>query len=614
MRTTHRPGRTRRLYLLAVPVLATLAVAACSGGGSSGAIGSGNTVKGQKTTGGTVTQAWNSATPDFIFPYPPATNSDGYNANLTQPLWPAVVYGGDGAKAAVNWDKSVAKSVSYGDNDTSITITLQDWKWSDGQPVTSRDFTFTYNLLKAGYQNWNNYQTGLFPADVKSVTATDAHTVVVKLTQSYNPDFYTEDVLPTIQILPQHAWDKTSASGSAGNYDETPSGAKAVYNFLQKEGGDEATFTTNPLWQVVDGPWTLSSFNTNGDYSYVPNKSYSGKDKPSLAKWVNQTFTGSAAIIDALRSGSSIQVSALPLNDIGQAKALEQEGYSIASVPIPGVAEIQPNLYNTAAGPLLRQLYIRQAIEYLINRTQIVKDIYHGYADPGNGPVPVTAYSALASPLEKSGGPYPYSPSKAIALLKAHGWTVNPGGVSVCANPALCGTGISKGQQLSFVLLYESGSTTVDEENAAIQSSEEQAGLKLNLKPTPFNTLVGEIGSCTAASHPASSCGWQLGEFGYDPYNLYPAGVGLFNTGGNGNYGGYSSATEDNLINQTEFGSSTSTFYQYEDYTAQQLPFLWLPLRNEVLVYKSSLAGVTPMNSADAGNNTQDWYYVKQSK
>jgi peptide/nickel transport system substrate-binding protein len=610
MRTTHE--RLKRGWCLAIPLLAAVVLAACSGGGGTGAIGKGGTaVKGQKVSGGTVTQAWDSASPNFIFPYAPATNSDGYNQNLTQPLWPALVYAGNGANAAVNWDKSVAKSVSYSNNDTTLTITLQDWKWSDGQPVTSRDFTFTYNLLKAGYQNWNLYLTGLFPADVTSVTATDAHTVVVKLTQSYNPDFYTDDVLTSIQLLPQHAWDKTSASGTAGNYDETASGAKAVYAYLQKAGGDMTSFTSNPLWRVVDGPWTLSSFNTNGDYSYVPNKSYSGKDKATLATWVNQTFTSSAAIIDALRSGGTIQVSALPLNDIGQAKVLQQQGYSIASAPIPGVAEIIPNLYNASVGPLLRQLYIRQALEYLINRTQIVKDIYHGYADPGNGPVPVTAFSSLASPLEKSGGPYPYDPAQAIALLKAHGWRVSPGGVSVCATPPECGSGITKGQQLGFALVYSSGSATVDEENAAIQSSEEQAGIKLTLKSEPFNTLVGSIGNCTATSHPASTCGWQLGEFGYNPYSLYPAGIGFFNTAGNGNSGGYSTATEDNLINQTEFGSSISAFYQYEDYTARQLPWLWLPLRNEVLVYKSKLAGVTPMNSLDAGNNTQDWYYTK---
>ena len=34
----------------------------------------------------------------------------------------------------------------------------------------------------------------------------------------------------------------------------------------------------------------------------------------------------------------------------------------------------------------------------------------------------------------------------------------------------------------------------------------------------------------------------------------------------------------------TEFGSETSAFYQYEDYTAQQLPYLWLLLRNILIV------------------------------
>ena len=58
----------------------------------------------------------------------------------------------------------------------------------------------------------------------------------------------------------------------------------------------------------------------------------------------------------------------------------------------------------------------------------------------------------------------------------------------------------------------------MDEQKAAIQSSEAQAGVKLTLKSEPFNTLVGTVGICTAATHPASTCGWQLVDFGYDPY------------------------------------------------------------------------------------------------
>jgi peptide/nickel transport system substrate-binding protein len=450
---------------------------------------------------------------------------------------------------------------------------------------------------------------------VRSVAVTSAHTVVISLTQPTSPDFFAGDVLNNVQLIPQHAWDKKSATGPVGNYDQTPAGAKAVYNFLQKEGSQLATFTTNPLWKVVDGPWTLSQFNSDGTlYGYVPNTGYSGSRKPRLSAVLNQSFTTDTAMLDALRAGSSLQVAGLPLNDLNQAGQLKAEGYATAPVPIPGVAGIQPNLYNTQVGAVLRQLYIRQAMEELINRPQLVSKVYNGYADPGNGPVPVQAFPDLASPLEKSGGPYPYSPSAAVSLLKSHGWTVVPGGVSTCQSPGTgpsqCGAGIAAGQQLAFQLAYSSGRATTDEQNAAIQSWQEQAGIKLTLKPEPFNTLIGTAGVCTAKSH-AQNCGWQLLEFGYSPYGLYPADTGNFATGGNSNYGGYSDPKADSLINATLQGSGAQAFFQYEDYVARQLPWLWLPLREGLEVYKSNLGGFAPLNPFSADLDFETWYYTK---
>ena len=583
----------------------TLAAAACSSSSTSAVT--------QAQHGGTVTIAW-PATPNFIFPLPPATNTDGYNANLTELMWPYLVYGGYGSQAVVDPNQSLYSSLTYSNGDKTITMVLKPWKWSDGKPITSRDFTFTYNLLKANVPNWNAYLQGLFPTDVSSVSTPNAHTVVLNLTRSYNPDFYTEDVLSEVPLLPQHAWDKTSASGPVGNYDETTSGAKAVYAFLQKEGGQMSTFATNPLWKVVDGPFQLSSFQPNGTYTYVPNKNYSGPDKPLLSKVVNLFFTTDTAELDALRSGGIIDVGSLPFNDIQQSGLLKSEGYSVGVQAIPGVAFIQPNLYNPQVGPLLQQLYIRQALEDLIDRPQIVSKIYDGYADPGNGPVPIAAFGTWISPLERSGGPYPYSPSKAISLLEAHGWKIVQNGVSSCLHPgtgaADCGAGITAGEPLTFQLAYSSGTASTDEQEAAIQSWEEQAGIKLTLKSEPFNTLVGTVGPCSASSHPASTCGWQLVDFGYDPYGLYPSGEGNFNTGGYGNQGGYSSAEMNNLINATEYGSSTQTFFQYEDYAAEQLPWLWVPDPDIIQVYRSNLRGVTPLNPFTGGINPQLWYYA----
>jgi peptide/nickel transport system substrate-binding protein len=606
----------RRLAALAATLALATVVAACGGG--TVRVGSGTTVKGKMIKGGTVTIAEQSgASPNFIFPYPPSTNTDGYDVNLTMGLWPSLSYIGDGGKSAVNPQESLYSSLTYSDHDTVVTIVLKPWKWSDGVPITSRDFTFTYNLLKANYTNWINYTQGLFPTDVKKVSTPNAHTVVLDLTRSYNPSFYTDDVLSLVSLMPQHVWDKTSATGKVGNYDETTAGAKAVYAFLQKQGGDMATFDTNPLWQVVDGPWKLGTFDSDGYYSWVPNKNYSGPDKPILDKVVWTPFTTDTAEMTTLRSGTSLDLAGLPNNDVRQIGALEAEGYSVAVEPIPGVAEIMPNLYNSAVGPLLRQLYVRQAIEYLINRPQIVSKVYAGYADPGNGPVPVLASGSYVSPLEKAGGPYPYSPSKAISLLKAHGWKVDPNGVSTCqqagTGPADCGAGIKAGEPLQFTLLFSAGFTSFDQQEAAIQSTEAAAGIKIVLKAEPFNTEVATTGVCDAQSHPASTCSWQLFDEGYMPYSLDPTGGSFFNTGGFNNLGGYSSAEEDKLIDETEYGSSSAAFDAYEDYTAEQLPWIWLPDPSNLFVYKKNLAGVTPLNPFSGTLNPEVWYYTKSS-
>lgn len=605
------------LVMTAAALVLATAVAAC--GGSGAKVGAGSAVKGKPQHGGTVTVAEESgASPNDIFPLQPATNENGYNVNLTEGEWPTLVNIGVGASSVVNPNESLYSSLTWSDNDSVITIGLKPWKWSDGAPITSRDFTFVYNLLKANYNDWIDYSPGLFPADVTKVETPDPHTVVIHLNRSYNPDFYTDDVLYYVPLLPQHAWDKTSLTGAVGSTDETTSGAKAVWNFLQKQGSDMATFATSPLWKVVDGPWKLSQFQSDGYYSWVPNKDYSGSAKPLLSKVIFTPFTTDAAEMDTLRSGTTLTVAPLPLNDVGQIGQLKSEGYSVASVPTPGVAEIVPNLWNAQAGPLLKQLYVRQALEYMIDRKQIESAVFHGYADPGNGAVPTTYGQQWASPLEKSGGPYPYSVSKAEAVLKAHGWKVVPNGTDTCQRPGTgasdCGAGVTAGEKLQFQLLYASGSADYDQMNAAIQTSEAQGGIHLTLKAEPFNTLVATTSTCNAQSHPASTCNnWQLQQFGYQPYSVDPNGSGIFNTNAVSNYGGYSSPQMDQLINQTEYGSSSSAFFAYEDYAARQLPWLWLPNQSSVFVYKSNLAGFAPSSPFNFVLNPEVWYYVKSA-
>ena len=83
------------------------------------------------------------------------------------------------------------------------------------------------------------------------------------------------------------------------------------------------------------------------------------------------------------------------------------------------------NYTNPTVGSIFKQLYIRQAMQSLINQPQIAKDIWHGFAFPTYGPIPQTPSSSyLSSALKQN--PYPYSLSHAVSLLKSHGWNVVP--------------------------------------------------------------------------------------------------------------------------------------------------------------------------------------------
>jgi peptide/nickel transport system substrate-binding protein len=79
-------------------------------------------------------------------------------------------------------------------------------------------------------------------------------------------------------------------------------GALGVAQFLNTQSQDLSTYATNPLWQVVNGPFTLSQFTTGGFVNMVPNKNYSGSPKPTISAFKELPYTSDTAEFDQLRS------------------------------------------------------------------------------------------------------------------------------------------------------------------------------------------------------------------------------------------------------------------------------------------------------------------------
>jgi peptide/nickel transport system substrate-binding protein len=609
---TERPATTSRWRVVrtaarVLPVLAliTAVTAACSSSpGSSGSAGS----SGTPSAGGTVTEGIVGVAPSYVFPMTPPGQGSGTNTERFNWLMYLPVY--TLSNTGIDATTSLAEAPTYSNDDKTVTIHLRSFTWSDGQPVTSRDIAFFLNLAKANKDDWGGYTPGEFPDDVASWTTPNATTLVVQLTRSYDPTWFTDDQISAWYALPQQVWDKTSASGAVGNYDETTSGAKAVYSFLTAQSSDTATYNTNPLWKVVDGPWEIKSFApTTGPDSFVPNPDY--PSKPHISEFTETIFTTDSAEFNALLA-NEINIGTIPPEDLPQLSRLTGN-YSLTTSPYWHIGFDNLNFKNPVTGPIVSQLYFRQALQYLEDETGQAQAYLDGEKAgyPVYGPIPPKPASQFASTAQAT-DPYPFSVSAARNLLTEHGWSIPASGAATCVRPGTaaneCGAGIPAGRALTFNFEYDTGQTFLQEEVANFKSDAAQAGVVLNVSSAPFQTVVATLSECIATtSCPASS--WQLGTWNAEGYS-------------NGYTSPYATGdwvTEDTNFTSPEFQSllqatetspdALSAIRAYDTYVTENLPVLWTLTTYGLNVVSSNLKGVN--FSASGYENTTDWYFTQ---
>ncbi len=553
--------------------------------------------------GGTVTWAQPAgATPNYIFPMLPGADYSIQNLYDLNPLMYRPLYWYDrGGQIAYNSKLSLADPpvFSASGGRTVVTIRLKPARWSDGRPVTTRDVRFWLDLLIANAANWGAFVPGEFPSDLVAERYSSPTTFSLTFNRVYNHYWILDSQLFGLYPIPQHAWDRTSLHGSVGNYDETHSGAQAVYRFLNTQSTSLATWATNPLWRVVDGPWRLAQFDaTTGYTAFIPNPRYSGPVKPSFSRFVELPFTSDTAEFNALRAGA-VDYGYIPIQDVSQTAFIRSHGYRIAPWITWTIGYAPVNFTNVTVAPVLSQLYVRQAMQHLVDQPAYIRDIFKGLATPTYGPVP----AGLPSPFLSAGdrhNAYPYDPAAAVRLLRSHGWTVRPDGSSTCAHPGVgagrCGAGIAGGTPLSFSMLYDSGYLALAQMMQALKSSFSRAGITLSLTTAPFNTVIATVDPCDKQT--GVGCHWDIGDW-QDPigwsYDPYPSGDELFMPGAFDNSGNYSNQVTTADVLATDRRPGLQPMYGYENYLATQAPVLWLPDPDyQVSAIRTSLSGVLP--------------------
>lgn len=566
-----------------------------------------------------------SGVPNYILPFYSGAYDSILNLFDFQNLMFRGLYffGGKNTTEALNQTLSVAKPPVYSDHDKTVTIALKPYRWSDGTTLDDANVMFWFNMLHAEKTNYGNFVPGglSIPTTIASVTVKNPTTLVFHLTRSVNPEWFTNDQLWEPVPMPL-AWTKTStsATGGSGGCAEAAFGTAdakcaAVYRYLSGQAGFTPThptrsnnalptYATNPLWQVVDGPFHLTAFTPTGDVTMAPNPDYSGPNKPNFKEFVEKPYTTSTAEYNAL-VGGLLDVGYLPTGDVTANATTATKGgpnnprlsatFNLAPLNSFQISFASYNFKSDGdggeAGKIFSQLYFRQAMQRLVDQPLYVKKVAKGYAGPDYGPVPNLPKNPYTSKVEKS-NPYPYSPAKAKALLKSHGWKVVKGGTDTCIKPGSgaheCGKGVSKGAKLSFVLLYESGTPELRTLVSAESSSWSTVGIQVSPRAESIDTVLGTATPCQ------KKCAWELATLTYVDTG-YPTEPVLFSTGAYTNFGSYSTPKADRLIRATQLTKVKLT--KMENYLAKQLPVLWEPhFASSITEIHKGLKGVVPQD------------------
>ncbi len=410
--------------------------------------------------------------------------------------------------------------------------TAPNAKWSDGTPLTAADAAWTINTtLKYGTGGAAEFSG--YVAGVKSATATNADTLVVQLT---SPQAAFLANIRQMPILPKHVWAKYASGKNGANlrtYANTPADGHPV---------------------VSGGPFTCTAYQHLGVALFERNANFYGP-KPKISGFGLQYFTSPDAELLALKNG---QVDAVW--DLTPSGAVSLRSDSSLTVHSQAGLNAHDFIFNDYAKQTVdRELalpIVHLAFNYAIDRKQIIKYAFDGYAQAATSPI----LASTGTWHDPAIVPPRFSLAKASALLNKAGFKMGSNGVRMADGHPMSYTVTLAADELG------AGSAAFQE----MQTDFQKIGIKLSLD---------SVDDATAQSLEVSpSTKFHIGMWGWTPP---PDPNFMLNSYTCSQWGGWSETgfcnkTYDHLFKEqaVEMNSAKrhQIVYQMERILAVQLP------------------------------------------
>lgn len=304
-------------------------------------------------------------------------SEESFDPNNNVATWGYAMY-----DMVMNWDDKgnnigeAAKSWTVSPDGRTWTFKVQQNNFHNGDPVTSADFAWSINRFM----------------DPES-TNPWAPRVTENFESSSTPDEYTYiHTTKTPELTLVASWAALPILPS---------------KYIQENGWDY--FNDNPIgsgpWKVVELiPETSIEFDAYEDYWGGP---------PAFAKVMNLQIPEESTRVGMMKRGE-IDIITVSTDRLIELRDL---GYRLVESGLPTVGNISFQGTWMTDGPI-RDIRVRQAMSYSINRQEICDTFFHGLAKPGSR----WFMSDVTWGWDPSWKPDPYDPVKAEQLLEEAGY------------------------------------------------------------------------------------------------------------------------------------------------------------------------------------------------
>lgn len=454
-----------------------------------------------------------------------------------------------------------AAAASWKIDGNTVTFTLKEGlKWSDGTPLTSADYLWTYQQARKPENNWPLVQAVFYQPSlpssngIESYEAPDPNTILVKLHAASSDMVRQAD---NIQPLPKHIWQNLDWNAATNPQVTAPT--------------------------VVSGPWKLKTWQPGSSITFERNPNSSVYPAPRLDSLTFKVVADSQVALQKLKAG-----------EIDFYRPSPADFASFAALP-----NVQTYTWGPAgptwyfAGfnfrkPYLQDKILRQALDWSLDRRSILQKQGFGLGQLINSDIP--PWSPFFNPNTAR---YDFNLDKAKALLQQAGYSIKDGKLLDKTGKALP----------ALKLVYNAPSPLYEGIANTMKTSFAALGVQVELSNFDSGSYQSYLLN-PASDYDIFLSGWTT-NFASQDFGQVWSDPSL-NSGAYENgqlLGVYSKA-----MAETDPAKIKNWLFQSQAIEAEELPYIFLYAEQGLLVTARRVAGFSTNLPGPTQNLYSDWF------